>query len=465
MADDAGVSPEQFGALFKDFVERSMQSAPRTEPYFFGVLKSHFEQDPRKLATVGEAMPVTEHPNLHRALERYVAAPGREPSLGGVAGMEEYQERSISALLTNGSATLGPVQYRNIELADGEILPCISQGLYLVRGDRREAILVSAPSPRSPWDKLRVEVMAATQEGAAATLSRLRHAMREQNVYRGHVLSLVADRFSSAPNIVFHALRHISRADIILPPGLLDRIERHAVGFSKHADRLRAAGMHLKRGMLLHGSPGTGKTLTAMYLAGQMRDRTTFLITGQGLGLIEQACAMARLLQPATLIVEDVDLVAEERTRQSTCDNAILFELLNQMDGLAEDSDVLFLLTTNRPELLEPALASRPGRVDLAIEVPLPDLDGRRRLIELYGRGLDLSAVDAESLARKTESVSGAFIKELLRKGALFAADAGSPSVLEVHIDAALYELTVHGGALTQAILGGRMPAKTDQRS
>jgi ATP-dependent 26S proteasome regulatory subunit len=179
----------------------------------------------------------------------------------------------------------------------------------------------------------------------------------------------------------------------------------------------------------------------------------------------EQACAMARLLQPATLIVEDVDLVAEERTRQSTCDNAILFELLNQMDGLAEDSDILFLLTTNRPKLLEPALASRPGRVDLALEVPLPDLDGRRSLIELYGRGLDLSGVDVESLARKTEGVSGAFIKELLRKGALFAADAGSSGVLEVHIDAALYELTFHGGTLTQAILGGRMPAKTDQRS
>src|SRR5688572_12792394 len=63
--------------------------------------------------------------------------------------------------------------------------------------------------------------------------------------------------------------------------------------------------------------------------------------------------------------------------------NALLFELLNQMDGLAEDADVLFVLTTNRPDVLEPALAARPGRIDQAIEIPLPDAECRRRLLEL----------------------------------------------------------------------------------
>jgi hypothetical protein len=461
VADENGVSPDQFGALFKDFVQRSIQSAPSMEPYFLKALRSHFEADPRELATVAEAMSVTEHPNLHRAIKEYLAQPGLQASLGGVAGMQEYEDPSIAALLTSQTGTLGPVQYRNVPLANDEVLPCVSHGLYLVKGARREAILVAAPSPRSPWDKLRVEVMATTQEDAAATLSRLRRAMRERNVYRGHVLSLVADRYSNSPYVVFHALRSIVREDIILPPGLLDRIELHAVGFSKHVERMRASGRHLKRGLLLHGPPGTGKTLTAMYLAGQMRERTTFLITGQGLGLIEQACAMARLLQPATLIIEDVDLVAEERTHQSTCNNAILFELLNQMDGLAEDSDVLFLVTTNRPEILERALASRPGRVDLAVEVPLPDAEGRRRLVELYGRGLDLSGVDVGLLVRRTEGVSGAFVKELLRKAALFAADDGSPSVREAHVQSALHELTVHGGPLTQAILGGKARASS----
>ena len=82
-------------------------------------------------------------------------------------------------------------------------------------------------------------------------------------------------------------------------------------------------------------------------------------------------------------MLEDVDLIAEERTRQGSGCTTLLFELLNQMDGLADDADILFVLTTNRPDLLEPALAARPGRIDQAIEVPLPDADCRRRLFEL----------------------------------------------------------------------------------
>jgi AAA+ superfamily predicted ATPase len=141
----------------------------------------------------------------------------------------------------------------------------------------------------------------------------------------------------------------------------------------------------------VHGQPGTGMTLTAMYLAGRMRNRTVVLLTGRQVGLIPRACAMARRLQPSMVILEDVDLIAEARDRQQPGCTPLLFELLNEMDGLGDDADVIFLLTSNRPDLLEPALAARPGRVDLAVEVPLPDA-GCRRLIELYGHGLTLRA-------------------------------------------------------------------------
>ena len=77
---------------------------------------------------------------------------------------------------------------------------------------------------------------------------------------------------------------------------------------------------------------------------------------------------------PLTIvIVEDVDLIGEERSRNNNCNTPVLFELLNQMDGLGDDADILFLLTTNRPEAIEPALASRPGRIDQAIEIPTPE--------------------------------------------------------------------------------------------
>src|SRR5439155_2943270 len=98
----------------------------------------------------------------------------------------------------------------------------------------------------------------------------------------------------------------------------------------------------------------------------------------------------------------DVDLIGTEREHQSVGANALLFELLNQMDGLADDADLLFVLTTNRPEILEPALAARPGRIDQAIEVPPPDADCCRRLLALYGQGLNLEGVNWERLVERT---------------------------------------------------------------
>ena len=136
------------------------------------------------------------------------------------------------------------------------------------------------------------------------------------------------------------------------------------------------------------------------------------------------------------------------------------------MDGLADDADVLFLLTTNRPDILEPALAARPGRVDQAFEIPLPDADCRRRLFALYCQRLTLGSVDLERCIQRTEGASAAFIRELLRKAALFAADEGSDCIQDKHLNEAIYELVVEGGTLTRSLLGfasGQPTCKEDQ--
>ena len=138
-----------------------------------------------------------------------------------------------------------------------------------------------------------------------------------------------------------------------------------------------------------------------------MPGRTVLLLTGAGAGMIESACQLARMRTPATVILEDVDLIGTERNQLSVGANALLFELLNQMDGLAEDTDVVFVLTTNRPDMLEPALAARPGRIDQAIEVPPPDADCRRRLLERFGRGLRLELADLDGLVARTAGVTG----------------------------------------------------------
>jgi len=133
------------------------------------------------------------------------------------------------------------------------------------------------------------------------------------------------------------------------------------------------------------------------------------------------------------VVLKDVDLVAHERTMPGADTNPLLFQLLNEMDGLTEDADVIFLLTTNRLELLEPAVAMRPGRIDQAVEIKLPDAECRRRLLELYLRdvpGLPPD-LDLAPIVTATDGVSAAFVRELVRRAVLLAADEAGAEATE----------------------------------
>ena len=117
--------------------------------------------------------------------------------------------------------------------------------------------------------------------------------------------------------------------------------------------QLRALGQSTRKGILLYGPPGTGKTHTIRYLASNLPGHTTLIITAAQVALLAQYMNLARLLQPAIVVIEDVDLIARDRTQMGPCEESLLNGLLNQMDGLKEDADILFILTTNRPEQLE----------------------------------------------------------------------------------------------------------------
>ena len=128
----------------------------------------------------------------------------------------------------------------------------------------------------------------------------------------------------------------------------------------------------------------------------------------------------------------------------SACEEVLLNKLLNEMDGLREDADVLFILTTNRPDQLEPALASRPARIDQAIEFPLPDEQGHSKLIKLDARGVQLSEQLAELIVRRTKGVSPAFIKGLMRRAAQFQFEIGEKDELKQSaVESAIEEMSL----------------------
>ena len=455
------MEPEELADSIKRLTEWAEQQAPKPESAVRSRLRAHFGGDPSELPIVSRPLSAWDRPNFQVAIDAWGA--GREIDVVGLPVIEGYRAGLAELVRTSEwgpDLEPGAVEYVTIPLGEHESSTCVESGLWLVRDDEGPLVLMLKSLDRGMGESLGLEVMAADSERAARVLADLVGLMRERNVYRGRVLELRPRHFhhdEGAP-LTVRTLPRIARDRIVLPPGVLERVERQAFGIGAHAERLRASGRHLRRGLLLYGAPGTGKTLTAMYLASEMPGRTAVLLTGQSLGAVGASIDLATALQPAMVVLEDVDLVAMDRSHEPT--NAILFELLNAMDGLDEDHDVIFVLTTNRADLLEPALAARPGRIDQAVELPLPDAEGRRRLLRLYGEGLQLALASDEALIASLEGVSPAFIRELLRRAALLAAEEseGALAVTADHLERALEELRHASDDLTNVLLGARPP-------
>jgi hypothetical protein len=413
-----------------------------------------------------------DHVNLQVGLDAWLAQPGRQHELIGMTGFHHHTF-GLSDLVEpsepGAAFGLGNVATVAMPAGPGGVTrPCVRCGVYLVTdGAARLAMLLRAPEHHDPFDEVSLEVVAGDAGLAERVVAQIRQLSVEHNVFRGQVISFGGQMFGHGRGVLLSFLDRpvVPRHNVVLAPELLAGIERQVLGVQRHAGLLRASGQHLKRGVLLHGPPGTGKTHTIGYLLGQMPQATVVVLTGVALQMIGQACSVARLLQPAVIVVEDVDLIAEQRTPRMGS-HPLLFQLLNEMDGLGEDVDVTFLLTTNRADMLEAALAERPGRVDHAAELPLPDADGRQRLLQLYQGRLQVDLADPGAVITRTEGVTASFLKELLRKAALFAAEdspGGEPDgrlrVTDAHMTAALDQLLDTRNQLTRVLLGGEAGA------
>jgi hypothetical protein len=353
-----------------------------------------------------------------------------------------------------------PLAWESYQSSATQMLTCATNALYLLRnGDQPFCAMVGPRRQTGKVDRKQVElsVLAATREVAQAALALILSQARRNSVYRGAMLSLERSEDRHEPYAIkFLDLPPVPRDQIILPAEVMEVVERNVLGLLAHGPALRRAGSSTRHGVLFHGPPGTGKTLVTRYLSRARPEYTAIVLTGRQLSLIRESCQLARLLAPSMLILEDVDLVASERSRNRH--NTVLHELMDEMDGMGEKTDCVFLLTTNRPDILEPALAARPGRVDQAIFFPLPDLDCRRQLLNLYARKLDLSAVQLEPLLQRTAGTSPAFLAELVRKAVLMAAERGEQSdplrLTNDDFNRAVRELIEFGGELTQKLLG-----------
>lgn len=426
------------------------------------LIEDHLGADAASYSVVAKSLPVFEQVNLQTALDAWMREAGRTADVHGQSIPPHFGSISLQQLLTGEG--LPPIRLTAPPLVDlpngpGSTLACILRAVILVRDSRGPyAILISGPNEHEPI--LRVEIAGLAVEAAQAVHAELADLRLRLNVYRGHMLHVGMNDMGGV-TLDFAEPPDTAREDVILDDVVLARIERHALGIAEHRADLLSAGQHLKRGLLLYGPPGTGKTHTTRYLMGRLAGYTRLVLTGRALHAVGAVAEMARTLQPAAVVLEDVDLVAEDRSF-GFGSNPILFDLLDAMDGAAADADLLFVLTTNRADLLEPALAARPGRVDVAVGIDLPDETARRRLFDLYAKGVpvELSAEERDEIAARSAGVTASFLKELIRRAVLeslqqgSAADTSRRTVTGEHFRQALDDLLDSAQGVTRSLLG-----------
>lgn len=381
----------------------------------------HLGADPTGLPMVSESVPPHRLVDLDLALD---ALAGDDAEVLGLRGGRHLRHEEFAGLLASPYARIqpGPVEYVSVPTGPDTSRQTKSTALHLFRVDGMPvAALQRAADPQTGRETATLDVVAASPEVASGLLAEVRRLMAELSVVRGNVVSFARGEFGhhGIGKMTFLERPTVTADQVILPDGLLDRIRAHVVDIGGRAGDLRARGQHLKRGVLLYGPPGTGKTLTIRHLIHETPGTTVVLLQGAALGLIGEAAALARAMSPALVVLEDVDLVAADRGDFGL--QPLLFEVLDALDGLDGDADVAFVLTTNRAEILEPALAARPGRVDLALEIPLPDLPARQQLFQVYGGGLPLSAEALATAAERAEGVTASFVKEVIRRAVLRA--------------------------------------------
>ncbi len=209
---------------------------------------------------------------------------------------------------------------------------------------------------------------------------------------------------------------------------------QEVVEFLKSPDKFRALGGRIPRGVLLVGPPGTGKTLLAKAIAGEAKvpfysisgSEFVEMFVGVGAARVRDLFEQAKRNTPCILFVDEIDAVGRHRgaglggghdEREQT-----LNQILSEMDGFDTNTNVIVIAATNRPDILDPALL-RPGRFDRHIVIDLPDINGRKAILEVHTKGKPLAKeVDLETVAKETPGFSGADLANLTNEAALLGA-------------------------------------------
>jgi len=237
--------------------------------------------------------------------------------------------------------------------------------------------------------------------------------------------------------------------------GLTDEIKevREAVEYPLTKPEIfKRIGVEPPKGILLYGSPGTGKTLIAKAVAHEAK--ATFIrmsgselvhkFIGEGAGLVRELFELARERAPAIVFIDEIDAVGSMRTNDGTSGSAevqrTLMQLLAEMDGFDNRGDIRIMAATNRVDMLDPALL-RPGRFDRLIQIPLPDRNARLEILKIHSKKMHLTNVNLEIIASMTEGSTGAELQAVCREAGMMAVRREAPAAEMVDFNDAVHKV------------------------
>jgi len=220
-----------------------------------------------------------------------------------------------------------------------------------------------------------------------------------------------------------------------------------------NARQFHEVGIDPPLGVLLHGPPGTGKTMLAKAVANETD--ATFIkmagselvhkFIGEGAKLVRDLFDLARQHEPAVIFIDEIDAIAAKRTESKTSGDAevqrTMMQLLSEMDGFEDRGEIRIIAATNRFDMLDRAIL-RPGRFDRLIEVPEPDAVGRDQILRIHTREMSIAGeVDMADLAERTEGFSGAELESLATEAGMFAIRVGRTDVRTEDFEDALQKV------------------------
>lgn len=318
-----------------------------------------------------------------------------------------------------------PPQMRRVELGDGESIE-VPWGEFKIPGlDEGGRVIVTDHHGRFGYSFAIHALVKKKQSGIIREIAELtREIVSKYSIYKGKAIRVRASGSSldvdSPPE--FLDLKHVDPDMLVLPKDTEDAVRVNIFSLLQHTDDCRKAKIPLKRGVLLAGSYGTGKTLTAMVTARHAVDNRWTFITLDDCRALRATLEFARRYQPCVIFAEDVDRAMGTRDDAAN-------DILNTLDGaISKNAEIMVVLTTNHLDRITQAML-RPGRLDAILRIPPPDAEAVGRLIRQYAGGkLDPKADITEACDLLSGSIP-AMIREVVERSKLAMISRGGKKV------------------------------------